>query len=127
MKVYILEFILPDSYVAITAEETSLDTTWFVKINKIDCCGNGNGKDTDDYGHVIPPGAKFLKGHYLEKLVHATTASQTHTFYKGYLLYKESVVYPFISFELSKRGFNLNMLHYIEILKIVKQNSFSRL
>ena len=86
---------------------------WFVKITKIDCHGNENGRDTDDYGHDFPPEAKFLKGHFRKvgacnnciSNIHAFHLSQPYT--QGHHIYTEEVVYPFLDFEPSKTRFNL--------------------
>ena len=42
-----LHFIVEDSYVAIVADTSSVDTLWFVKIVNTSCIGNGN--DSDDF------------------------------------------------------------------------------
>ena len=54
----ICDFIVADSFIAIAAEESSMDSVWFIKVTKIDCVGNG--KDVDDYGHVIPTGVGYM-------------------------------------------------------------------
>ena len=85
---------------------------WFVKITKIDCHGNENGKDMDDYGHDFPPKAKFLKEHFrnVEMLVHATTVSQTymlsiylnHT-HKVTIFTQKKLFIPFLILNLAKQ------------------------
>ena len=117
-------FIVEDSYVAFVADTSSVDTLWFVKIVNTSCIGNGN--DSDDYGHTIPIGTHYLKGHFMEKTAHSTKTHQTYSLSKKTTyFYKESVVYPFVQFEESKKGFKLDGNHYTEILNFVEKNNFS--
>ena len=122
----ICDFIVADSFIAIAAEESSMDSIWFIKVTKIDCVGNG--KDVDDYGHIIPTGVGYMMGNFLEKSSHSTKSSQTYTLSKKLtFFYKESVVYPYVNFQPCKNGFKLKMSDYTEILHFIEENSFCHL
>ena len=58
----VCDFIVADSFAAIATEETLMDSIWFIKVPKINCFGNG--KDTDDYDHIIPTGVGYMIGHF---------------------------------------------------------------
>ena len=58
-------FILPNSVVAVTASDKSLDTVWFTKV--VVSCKEPTNSVIDDYGHTIPVGTAFMEGHFLEK------------------------------------------------------------
>ena len=90
-----------------------------IKVTKIDCVGNG--KDVDDYGHIIPAGVGYMMGNFLEKSSHYTL-SKNLTFF-----YKESVVYPYINFQPCKNGFKLEISDYTEILHFIEENGFCHL
>lgn len=72
------DFILLDSFVAVAADSGSIDTVWFIHI--VDKC-TSDGTDVDDYGHGIPHGVKYLKGHFLER-IHTLTTYQLFTISK---------------------------------------------
>ena len=62
-------------------------------------------QSTDDYGHKIPTGMKFLKGHFLE-LVSTTKDSTIFCLSKKVTYFdKETVVYPYVEIEAGKKGF----------------------
>ena len=73
----ICDFILADSFVAIATEETSMDLVRFIKVTKINSARNG--KDVDDYGHIIPTSLGYMIGHFLEKSSQSTKTSETYT------------------------------------------------
>ena len=71
-------------------------------------------------------GTHYLKGHFMEKTAHSTKTHQTYSLSKKTTyFYKESVVYAFVQFEESKKGFKLDGNHYAEILNFVEKNNFS--
>ena len=57
------EFLLPNSVCAIAADEKSIDTFWLVKILE-ETVAEGN--ITDDYGHMVLDGQRYIDGRYLE-------------------------------------------------------------
>ena len=57
------EFLLPNSVCAIAADEKSIDTFWLVKILE-ETVAEGN--ITDDYGHVVLDGQRYIDGRYLK-------------------------------------------------------------
>ena len=120
------DFIIPQMYVAVAADDNSLDPMWFIKVLKVECCGNG--KYGDDYGNIIPVGVNFIKGHFMEKSVFSNSKYQTYKLSrKVTLFYKESVVYPYVNSEQNKKGFILKMDEYAEILNFVERNSYNQI
>ena len=82
---------------------------------------------SDDYGQVVPNDVSFVKGRFLEKSV-ASTKYQMYTLSKRIThFYSESVVYPFVSFEATKKGFKLTMNDYTDILQFVEDNSYAHI
>ena len=65
------DFIALGSVVAVTAENNSIDTVWFIQIFGTKCLSNG--QYTDDYGHNITHGITYLKGHFPERKHYSTT------------------------------------------------------
>ena len=59
------EFLLSGSVCALAAANNSVDTLWFVQIK-------GEFESTtsvsDDYGHIVTPGQKYMLGHFLEQV-----------------------------------------------------------
>ena len=59
------DFLLPGSVCALAATNNSVDTLWFVQIK-------GEFESTtsvsDDYGHIVTPGQKYMLGHFLEQV-----------------------------------------------------------
>ena len=51
-------------FVAVAADELSPDSNWFIKVIQRKCESSENV--TYDYGHIIPAGFKYIKGHFLE-------------------------------------------------------------
>ena len=120
------DFIIPQMYVAVAADDNSLDSMWFIKVLEVECCGNG--KYGDDYGNIIPVGVDFIKGHFMEKSVFSNSKYQTYKLSrKVTLFYKESVVYPYVNSEQNKKGFILKMDEYAEILNFVERNSYNQI
>ena len=62
----ICDFIVADSFIDIAAEESPMDSIWFIKVTKIDCVGNG--KDVDDYGHIHPNWSRLHDGQLFRKV-----------------------------------------------------------
>ena len=92
------DFIFPQMYVAVAADDNSLDPMWFIKVLEVDCCGNG--KDGDDYGNIILVGVNFIKGHFMERSVFLNSKYQAYKLSrKVTFFYKESVVYLNVNFE----------------------------
>ena len=55
-------------------------------------------------GHVIIPGQTFVKGSYLEKVGETRNGKKFKEMSKTAFIYKDSVVYPFINFQLAKEN-----------------------
>ena len=109
-KVY--EFIAADSFVAIAADKTSMDSLWFAPISKIDSVRNG--KDADDCGHVILTGYTIWQVTSWKSPLSRPPVRNKHCL-KKLLFYKKCIVYT----KPCKKGFKLEndctkILHFIE-------------
>ena len=62
---YITDFILPNSYVAISADDLFPDSLWLIKVVEIQCVGSG--ENYDDYGCRSGSRVRFIKGYFLER------------------------------------------------------------
>ena len=101
-------------YVALVANDNSVDPMWLIKVLQVECCRNG--KDGQDYGNIIPVSVNFIKGHFMEKSVFSNWKYQRYKLSrKVTFFYKESVVYPYVNFKQNKKGFILKMDEYAEI------------
>ena len=63
----LVDFVLPDTFFAITADINSLDTIWFLKVKE-----NCEAENNNNYGIQITAGQEYIEGQFLEKL-NATT------------------------------------------------------
>lgn len=59
------EFITPGSFVAVAPNKGSIDCVWFINVKEINA--TSDQIETDDYGHVIPPGNIYHIGGFMEK------------------------------------------------------------
>lgn len=102
----ILEYILPDSYLAITADEASCDTLWFIKIIKFDYHGNGNEKVTDDMTfHLDIKRMLFRKVGTCNIYTYIQT-SQTYTLFKKATFFTKKVLFiPLLILNLAREVF----------------------
>jgi len=120
-----IDFVVPETYCALAAEQNSADLLWFVKIEQVrepqtSLC-------TDDYGHSIAPGYGFVEGHFLEK---SESTSKGHIFKqqkKKTFFFPESVVYPFVQFEPQKKGLFFSNVEYGEILNFIEAHGLSHI
>ena len=119
------DFISPDSVVAILADAGSMDTVWFIKVIKNECISNG--KDTDDYGHSIIAGARYITGNFPERTSYLTAQQVFRLSKKVTFFYKESVVYPFVNIIENKKGFVLKNKDSTDIIHFIEQNGFSHI
>ena len=90
-----VDFVLPDTFWAITADINSPDAIWFVKV-KENC--EAENTITDDYGIQITASQEYIKGQFLEKLNTTTKGHLYRLDKKKAFLFHESVVYPFVQF-----------------------------
>ena len=91
----LVDFVLPDTFCAITADINSPDTIWFVKV-KENC--EAENTITDDYSIQITASQEYIKGQFLEKLNTTTKGHLYRLVKKKAFLFHESVVYPFVQF-----------------------------
>ncbi|XP_066925552.1 uncharacterized protein [Clytia hemisphaerica] len=109
------DFIIPGTVCAIAASDNSSDTVWFVLISSDEM--SSNDVTTDDYGHSIPQGEEYFKGHYLEKHSSKRSADYYQATNKISLISKASVVYPFVDFE--KNNKDLVIITNVELCQII--------
>ena len=110
----LVDFVLPDTFYAITADINSLDTIWFVKV-KENC--EAENTITDDYGIQITAGQEYTEGQFLEKLNTTTKGHLYRLDKKETFLFHESVVYPFVQFQCTKKGLVLSNEEFVEIVE----------
>eukprot|EP00794_Sanderia_malayensis_P021337 gene21337-23412_t len=70
-----LSFIIPESFVAVAADESSLDPIWFIYVLETGCVVDR--ATADDYGLIVPNGVPYVKGHFMEKSIASTTKHAT--------------------------------------------------
>ena len=119
------EFLLPGSICAIAADTKSIDTVWFVKI----VCEQDAEEDVvDDYGFRVALGQRYLKGHYVEQSKCTNKGREFKVAHKKVTyFFKESVVYPFVQFELLNNIYFLSNNNLVDILYYVEQNGLDSL
>lgn len=114
------DFLLPGTVCAIAADRKSVDTVWFFEIVK----EFGATVDIyDDYGVTVGAGQRCLEGHFFELLkVVGSTRKYKLILSKKALVYRESVVYPFVPFEKKDDCFVLLNNDFVDILRYVEHN-----
>ena len=118
----VTDLLTENGVVVVAADSKSIDNIWFIKFKE---CVTNDTPSTDDYGHTIPAGVNFLCGHFLEreyKSIHATLhkISKKKTFF-----YKESVLYPFIQVEPTKKGVQVTNIELANVSYYLEENGFS--
>jgi len=108
------DFILPDTYCAVAADKTSPETVWFIKV--INSIRSATNDITDDYGVCIASSQKFLEGEILEKVNSLNKGSLYKKSKKKTFFFRESVVYPFVQLQETKKGLFLSTNELVEIL-----------
>ena len=102
----------------------SVDTLWFVQIK-------GEFESTtsvsDDYGHIVTPGQKYMQGHFLEQVSDQITSKAYKLTDKETIFYRESVVYPFVNVTEEKVKYIISSRDYIDIINFVEHNGWATL
>ena len=114
------DFLLPKSYCAVSADQKAKDTIWFIKITNISSVIDSI---SDDYGNKIAPGQQYLEGHFMEETV-SSLKGYTYKLNekKKTFFFKETVVYPFVQFEETKKGHFITMQQFTDIINYVEYN-----
>ena len=60
------EFVSVDTYVAVAASVSSIDTVWFIKVKEVNRIDHDN-ISVDSFGFKIAPSIMHLSGYFLEK------------------------------------------------------------
>ena len=96
-----LEFVQKGSVCAIAPEESSSDPVWFIKIENIH--EEIDTDITDDYHHTVKKGSSCIEGRFLEHYGASTKTELTFELSKKMTyFYKDSIVYPLVSFREKK-------------------------
>ncbi len=81
----------------------------------------------DDYGIVIPHGALFLKGRFLEMVVEKGSHRVYKLSKKITYFYKENVIYPFVNMAETEKGYILENVDLMDIIKFAEANNYRHL
>ena len=117
------EFITPGSFVAIAPNKESIDSIWFMFVKEVNIISNYD--ETDDYGHVIPPGNIYHIGSFMEKQSDGTKSTLYKLSKKTSIFYNESILFPFVNFKEGKHGHSISNEDLTDILIHMEQNSFA--
>ena len=119
-----MDFLAEGSYVAVAADKSSVDTVWFIRIDDNDCV---SPDCKDSYDNYIAEGVHYLKGRFLEVI----DENESRKLYKlsdlKTFFYKESVVYPYVNIEETRKGLVLKNKDLVDIIQYVEANNFSHL
>ena len=99
------DFLFPGTICAVAASETSQDSVWFIRI------------DTDDYGHCISSGQKYVAGKYLEKVGSKKQCQINKLMKKNVYFFKDNIIYPFVNFQVRKDVYSISDLEYCEVIE----------
>jgi len=117
------EFIQDGCYVAIAAASTSFDTVWFLFVTETEC----SKEATDDYGLKVAEGITYSKGHFLERSSEKKNGQIFKLSKKVAFFFLESVVYPFVTFDVSEKGYFMSNEVYSDILLYIQKSNFSHI
>ena len=110
--------ITPGTVCAVASEEKSSDTFWLIKIDHLN--SGSSFPVTDDYGHTVPVNQAYFQGQFLERDYTTKTGTHYSVSKKKTFFYFESIVYPFVNLNSTKKGFeltnseNLLISNYVE-------------
>ena len=82
-------FLLLGSVCALAAANKAVDAIWFVQIKWE---FESTTSVSDDYGHIVTPGPKYMLGHFLEQVSDQITSKTYKLIDKETIFYRESVV-----------------------------------
>ena len=107
-------FVTPGSIIAVAADDPNV-TFFFLKV--VDVNQSSPEIKTDDYGKQVPPGNIYVSGYFLEKNVigRKSTSYKLNTSRIAYA-YKESLVYPYVDFEVKGDNYILHNEEYTDVL-----------
>ena len=96
------EFLTPNSFCAIAADEKSSEIVWFLQIKSIEVT---NANMVDDYRHTITAGMEYLVGSYLKKCNETKKGPLFKIMGKDVFFFRETIVYPFVNFQEQKGNY----------------------
>ena len=80
---------------------------------------------TDDYNNIISPGMDHFEGKFMEKVHIEPKGTLYKLSKKKTYFFKESVVYPFVQFKGSKKGFLLSNEEFVTVLNFIESTELS--
>ena len=92
---------------------------WWVKELTEDC--------VDNYGHHVAAGFRMIKGRYIEGASEKSYSINYHILKKNVYVLKESVLYPFVNFDITKTFYFIRNNDYCGILSHVEHFRVSAL
>ena len=118
------EFLLTDSVVAVAPSTKSTNPVWFMQIN-----GQYVAEEDkiDKHGMLVNAGQEYLEGYWLEQHGENKKVLKFARNKEAVFLFKESVVYPFVTWTPGKKegDINIDKLDYYKILVHVDENGMS--
>ena len=118
------DFLSVGSVVAVAAHKSSQDIIWLIKITENNCFSHEIEKDS--FGNTIVTGERFLKGNFLER----SHTEKDHTLFQLNKLvtyfYKDTIIYPFVSLQETKKGIKLMNSDYLDINNYVESRGFRK-
>ena len=106
------DFLLTGSVCALAAANNSVDTSTSV---------------SDDYGHIVTPGQKYMLGHFLEQVSDQITSKTYKLIDKETIFYRESVLYPFLNVTEKKGKCIISSRDFIDIINFLEHNALATL
>ena len=115
------DFLLRGSVCALAAANNSGDTLWFAQIKRE---FESTTSVSDDYGHIVTSGQKYMLGHFLEQVSDQITSKTCKLIDKERIFYSESVVYPFVNITDKKGKYIISSRDFIDI-NVVEHNGLT--
>ena len=101
----------------------SVNSIWFMFVKEVNVISDYD--ETDDYGHVIPPGNIYHIGSFMEKQSDGTKSTLYKLSKKTSFFYKKSILFLFVNFKERKHGHPLSNTDLTDILIHMEQNCFA--
>ena len=118
------DFIVPNTYCAIAAGKSSSETFWLIQI-----IGSQEAETSipDDYANNIPAGHHYIVGQFLEKDILSAKGIYYEQQKKITYFFVESVIYPFVQVQETKKGLLLTNDEYVTVLNYVEETGYSHI
>ena len=105
-------------------DKSSSETFWLVRI-----IGSQEAETsiTDDYANTIPAGHHYIEGQFLEKDILSAKGIYYKQQKKITYFFVESVIYPFVQVQETKKGLLLTNDEYVTVLNYVEETGYSHI